>query len=236
MKSRIAAIVTIAISLTTTAKAACPAPPADAVAVIGALHGLHAKASGFDYAALGKAIADFRPDVMVLEVRPDELIDRAVTPGRPEYPQVVWPLLKSLDVIAVPMEPGAEVFKAMVAEAGLAFDDFRRTDPVGSAAVTALTDATEAALLTYWRNPSRAHDAVTAAAGNSLNALQYGLVGAKAFAVQTRWNDYMADRVAEAVAAHPGRRVLVLGSWRNRERLQQAVIPSRATAVCFTTD
>lgn len=236
MKPRIAAITLAVLCVAPMAQAACPTPPADAVTVIGALHGLHAKAPGFDYAALHKAIVDFRPDVVVLEVRPDELIDRAATPGRPEYPQVVWPLLKTLDVVAVPMEPGGEVFKAMVAEAGAAFDDFRRTDPVGAAAVNVLDDAIEAAMLIYWRTPARAHDAVTAAAADCLNAAQYGLAGDKAFAIQTRWDDYMVDRVVEAVAAHPGRRVLVLGSWRNRERLQQAVIPSRATPACFATD
>ncbi|MET0294943.1 MAG: hypothetical protein ABW042_07990 [Phenylobacterium sp.] len=234
MKSTLTALVFCA--LASTAHAACPTPPADAVAVIGALHGLHAKAPGFGYGALRQAIVDFRPDVLVLEVRPDELIDRAVTPGRPEYPQVVWPLLKTMKVIAVPMEPGGDMFKAMVAEAGAAFDDLRRADPAAHAAVDALDTATETAMLTWWRSPGRAHDAVTAAAATGLNAVQYGFAGEKAFAVQSRWNDYMAQRVAEAVATHPGRRVLVLGSWRNRERLEQAVIASRAATACFAMD
>ncbi|WP_369059881.1 hypothetical protein ABOZ73_00610 [Caulobacter sp. 73W] len=234
MKSTLTALVFAA--LASTAQAACPVPPANAVAVIGALHGLHAKTPGFSYAALRRAIVDFRPDVLVVEVRPDELIDRAATPGRPEYPEVVWPLLKTMQVVAVPMEPGGEAFKAMVTEAGAAFDGFRRADPAAHAAVDALDTATEAAMLTWWRTPDRAHDAVTAAAANGLNTVQYSFAGDKAFAVQTRWNDYMAERVAQAVAAHPGRRVLVLGSWRNRERLEQAVIASRAAQACFATD
>lgn len=215
------------------AQAACPAPRADAVAVIGALHGLHAKSAGFSYAALRRAILDFQPDVMVLEVRPDELIDHAATPGRPEYPEVVWPLLKQHKIVSVPMEPGGDLFKTMAAQAGGAFDAFRLADPQGAKAAIALDDAAQAALLAYWRSPAQTQDAATAAAAAGLDALRYGLAGDKAYEIQVRWDDYMADRVTEAVAANPGRRVLVLGSWRNRQRLVQAVIPSRLVEACL---
>ncbi|MDG2522213.1 hypothetical protein P7B02_11740 [Caulobacter segnis] len=236
MKLRSVAVALALFSSTSAAHAACPAQPADAVAVIGALHGLHAKSSGFSYAALRRAILDFKPDVLVLEVRPDELIDRAVTPGRPEYPEVIWPLLKQRKIVSVPMEPGGDVFKAMITEAGSAFETFRRDQPDSAKALSTLDDATEAALLTYWSTPARAHDSLTAAAAAGLGAVRYGLAGDKAFGVQVRWDNYMADRVAETVAAHPGRRVLVLGSWRNRERLVQAVIPSRLVDACFAVD
>ncbi len=203
---------------------AAPAAAApDSVTVIGALHGLHAEEPAFDNDALKAAILAFKPDVLVLEVRPDELEGRTATPGRPEYPAVIWPLLANTKVIAVAMEPGGETFKEMTGAAGLAFDAFGKRDPEGAKALSAADDAIEAALLARWRDAAQTQDEATAAVTAGFQQLQFALVGGGLDKVQARWDGFMAARVVEAVRANPGKRVMVLGSYRNRVLLEAAV-------------
>ncbi|MDP3784103.1 MAG: hypothetical protein Q8Q79_14445, partial [Sphingopyxis sp.] len=41
-------------------------------------------------------------------------------------------------------------------------------------------------------------------------------------AAQARWDSHMSARMVEAVRANPGKRVMVIGSYKNRAMLQQA--------------
>jgi hypothetical protein len=198
-------------------------PPADAVLVLGALHGLHAREESFAYDALRGVLDTFRPDVVVLEVRPDELIARADTPGRPEYPAVIWRWLADAGAEAVAMEPGGQRFKALAGAAGAAFAALDRNDPQGKAALSAFDDALEAALLTYWRHPSQTQDATTARMVDGHVALRAAIAGPAFVKVQSAWDDDMAQVVARTVRSRPGKRVLVLGSYRNRGQLENAV-------------
>lgn len=203
---------------------AAPAAAApDSVTVIGALHGLHEREPAFGYAALEAAIRAFDPDVLVLEVRPDELAERKATPGRPEYPAVVWPLLAERRLAAVAMEPGGETFKELSGAAGAAFTAFEATDPDAAKALAQVDDAVETALLAHWRDAARSQDDTTARVTAGVQALQFALVGDALAGVQARWDGFMAARAVAAVRDNPGKRVLVLGSYRNRATLEAAL-------------
>lgn len=227
------------LSLLLAAAFACALPagaaePAAPVAVIGALHGLHAREPDFGYAALAAAIVAFRPDVLVLEVRPDELAERKQTPGRPEYPAVLWPLLARSSVAVHAMEPGGAAFAEMAGKAGAAFKAFEARDPEGAKALARVTDSFEAALVARWRTPADTQDAATAAAAEALQTVQFTLVGPDLAEVQRRWDGHMASRAVEAARAAPNKRVLVLASYRNRAGIEarlRAELPSRVVAV-----
>jgi hypothetical protein len=88
------------------------------VFVLGALHELHKSEESFSFDDLREALLELKADVWVLEVRPAELTARSHTPGRPEYPAVIWPLLKQTRAVAVAMEPGGDEFKSRQARAG----------------------------------------------------------------------------------------------------------------------
>lgn len=207
--------------------------PSDPVVVLGALHKLHEREPAFDYDALRATILSFRPDVMVLEVRPDELEAMSATPGRPEYPAVIWPLLVGLKVDAVAMEPGGDLFKDITGEAGAAFEQLNHSDPTGAAALSRLGESADNALLAYWQAPSQIHDDKTASMADGLQAAQFALAGARFEAAQARWEGHMAAQVVRAVRGNPGKRVLVIGSYKNRAVLERAVrvaAPQRALA------
>ncbi|MBB6427509.1 hypothetical protein [Sphingopyxis sp. JAI128] len=200
-----------------------PAPPKDAVLVVGALHDLHPREPAFGYDDLGAAIRAFAPDVLVLEVRADELAGRTATPGRPEYPAVIWPLLAAMEVETVAMEPDGALFGAISGEAGAAFDAMRRRDPGGAAALSRLAADVDAFLLAYWQGAAQVQDATTAALADGVQSARFALAGPAFAQAQARWDDFMTGRALAAVRAHPGKRVMVIGSYKNRALLDAAL-------------
>jgi len=213
---------------TTTANAA---DPASQVLVIGALHDLHTREPAFGYDQLRAAILAFSPDVLVLEVRPDELAERKVTPGRPEYPAVIWPLLAKMGIEAIAMEPGGEIFKSITSQAGAAFEALGRRDPDAAAALSRLETNVDEILLVHWQCAEQAQDETTASMTAGVQAAQFALVGPAFAAAQARWEGHMSDRALQVVRANPDKRVMVIGSYKNRHMLERVVrdaAPQRA--------
>lgn len=203
----------------------------DRVLVIGALHHLHEREPAFGYDQLRAAIIAFAPDVLVLEVRPDELAERKATPGRPEYPAVIWPLLALMKTATVAMEPGGDLFKAITGEAGAAFAALKQRDPGGAEALSRFDTAAEDILLVHWQSAGQVQDQTTAALAAGVQAAQFALAGPAFAAAQSRWENHMSEQVLQAMRAHPGKRVMVIASHKNRAMLERTVreaAPQRA--------
>jgi hypothetical protein len=195
---------------------AATAPP-DGVYVVGAIQRLHATEPSFSFDDLRRIIEVVRPEVLVLEVRPDELAERKETQGRPEYPAVVWPWLAAHPTTALPMEPGGKVFEAMTGDAGRRFAAFAKQKPEADAYMSRLGRALSTVLQDHWRHPADAHDTVTLDLVRAQGLAQARLGGHEFETSQAAWDGYMVDRTREAIAANPGKRILVLASYRNLE-------------------
>ena len=220
-----------------TAVAAEPQPgKADEVIVIGALHRLHETEEGFGYAELERLIRTARADVLVLEVTPEELEGLTETRGRPEYPQVVWKLIEKDRAKAVAMEPGGALYKQMTTAAGDFFAAADKADPARARFAADYRKAYEASLLAYWRTAADTQDANTEALARGWYAVQDNLYGAEQKQLQDRWDGYMGDAAAKAVTDFPGKRILVLGSYRNRHRLQAAIRSAAPGRLVDTAD
>lgn len=199
------------------------AMPDGPVLIVGALHQLHDREPAFGYDRLRASILAFKPDILVLEVRPDELAERKATPGRPEYPAMVWPLLTEMRVDAVAMEPDGEMFKELAGEAGAAFAALSQRDPEGAAALSRLEKAMDDVLLAYWQSPAQVQNEQTAAIAAGVQAAQFALAGPSFAAAQARWDSHMAGQVVRTVRSHPGKRVMVIASYKNRALLERMV-------------
>lgn len=193
------------------------------VMVIGALHDLHDREPAFGYDILRAAILAFAPDILVLEVRPDELSEKRATPGRPEYPAVIWPLLAQMEAKVVAMEPGGAMFKAITGDAGKAFDTLRRDNPDATVALSRLDTAVDHVLLAYWQNAAQVQDQMTESLAASVQTAQFALAGPGFAAAQSRWEAYMTDRTRQTARANPDKRILVIGSYKNRAMLDRAL-------------
>ena len=200
----------------------------DGVFIVGALHRLHEQEESFTFDDLRRIVAAIRPGVMVLEVRPDELAERKDTPGRPEYPAVIWPLLSESGATAVAMEPGPPQFAELTGQASNEMKSFASRDPDGAKRWSSYQKSLEVVLFAHWRHPADAHDTVTADLSRSYYVMQRVRVGDAFDAVQSRWDKLMVDNALAAIRKAPGKRVLVLCSYRNRYHFEDAIRPQAA--------
>ncbi|WP_114954660.1 hypothetical protein [Sphingosinicella terrae] len=197
-------------------------PRADGVYIVGALQRLHEREPSFTYGRLRDILDRLDPDLVVLEVRPDELARRTDTPGRPEYPAVVWPWLAHRNVAAAAMEPGGPTFAAMVEAASARFEALERDRPESAAYLASLNRSLSRVLEAHWTHPADSQDRVTRDLLRAHGLAQAALGGPEFARGQAEWDDYMIARTREAVAAHPGRRILVLASYRNLDAFLEA--------------
>lgn len=195
---------------------ATPAAAKDAeIFVLGALHGLHEKEESFGYAELGRVIDKIRPEVIMLEVTPEELAGKLETQGRPEYPKVIWPMLSRPGMKAYAMEAGQPLYGELTGDAGKRFGDFKRDAPADDAALSSHGAATSAVLLAHWKSVADTQDEATDALGRAREQLNAAMVAGSGPG-QKRWDGVMVYAVKAAIAGNPGKRILVIGSYRNR--------------------
>jgi hypothetical protein len=197
----------------------CAATPANAddteLFILGALHGLHEQEESFGYAELERVIEAIKPDVMLLEVTPDELAGRLETKGRPEYPKVIWPMLARNQVEAYAMELGQPQYGELTGDAGRRWGEFKKSFPADDSALTAHATATSNVLLAHWKSVADTQDNATDALGRARTELSDAMV-AESAPIQMRWDMAMVESVKAAIAENAGKRILVLGSYRNR--------------------
>lgn len=193
------------------------------VYIVGALHGLHEREDSFDYAALSRVIDGIDPEVLVLEVRPDELTERKDTPGRPEYPKTVWPWLRGKTVAAIALELGNPEFTRRVTLVGERFAAFKQGEPRKSAWWSSYQTSLEQALLAHWRRASQTHDRVTEDLARSYYLTQYAVLSSELQQLQEQWDEEMVALARAAVRDNPDKKVLILVSYRNRHRFVDAI-------------
>ena len=207
------------ITLAAFALIGCVATPAVAkdteLFILGALHGLHEQEESFGFGELERVIEAIKPDVLMLEVTPEELAGKLETKGRPEYPKVIWPMLGRLQAKAYAMEVAQPLYGELTGDAGARWGEFKKSLPADDAALTAHSTATSNVLLAHWKSVADTQDQATDALGRARVQLS-GAMAAGTDPVQVRWDSAMVESVKSAIAENPGKRVLVLGSYRNR--------------------
>jgi len=183
--------------------------------ILGALHGMHEQEESFGYAQLDRVIAAIKPDVLLLEVTPEELAGKLETKGRPEYPKVIWPMLARSEVNAYAMEAAQPLYGELTGDAGKQWAAFKQNAPLEEAALSAHSSATSNVLLAHWKSVADTQDEATDTLARARSSLSAAMVPGTV-AGQKRWDSEMIDAVKGAMAKHPGKRILVLGSYRNR--------------------
>jgi len=189
--------------------AAQAAAPND-VYVLATLYQRHTTTPVYGHDTLRQIIHRIRPTVVVLDVSPQELQARTVHPSKAEYPEVIFPLVRSEGFVAYPGEPPEPTFGEIVAQLGAELTSFREERPMEAEADRAFNAASYAALAVLWRSPADVNGGATDAVLRGRRAYQDRMVGAKVAEAWTRWNEHAATMVRRAAAEHPGERILVL--------------------------
>jgi hypothetical protein len=198
-----------------------PAYAASEVFLLGTLYKRHEQVPAYDVATLTRIVETVAPEVLVLDVTPDELKKQAVFPGKVEYTKGIFPLLKKHKFIVYPAEPAEPLFTEIVDAAKASLARFDKEQPVLSASFKRTEKNVYTVLGSHWTSAARVQDNITGEMIDSVARLQGELVGSAIKDGDERWDRHTADVVIKAASEHPGKRILVLTGIRNRPLVQR---------------
>lgn len=221
-------------ALATAAAAAVKTPPAQ-VAVLATLHQLHATTPAYSFEALGRAIEQLRPDVLCVELQPDDLGLRPTEATKQEYSAVVYPLIDRHHYRVYAMEPAEPTYSEILKPYIQAGHDFSVREPEQAEAFSRYSDGAYIGLQTYWTSPARVNDAVTDSVLRAKHDLQQAMVGAGERVGWERWNQQFLGVILQAAKENPGKRIVVIvgaehGYWLRGHLAQAAGVRLLDTA------
>lgn len=195
------------IEMTTTGTA----PPATTtpVAVLGTLAEFHRHAIPYDLAALVHLVRELRPDLLCLDMTPDQWRRREFGDLPPEYREALLPLARQTDIVAVPIagdrppsEPSASGWRgALIALLRRLLAFVQRTAP-GPAAL----------------NEGSLHHVA-----DGLYNLIARLGGPQSVRAWRAHTDHLVAQVLSVARRDPGRRVLVVVNLRHCHHIRPAL-------------
>ena len=170
------------------ADAADPGPAE--VVVLSTLHQYHDEIDGYSFEALGKIIEALEPDVLAVELTPNDLASRREQNTKQEYQLSVFPLLDRHDYKTVPLEPAPPLFDELVgmfreAHGALAENAPDKVD-VWGLYVESLYDS----LFEYWDSAQAVNSPTTDALFEAKHRFQAALFGPLEAEVWERWNEH----------------------------------------------
>jgi hypothetical protein len=183
--------------------------------VLATLYGRHKTVTAYDLPTLRKIISAIKPDVLVLDVTPMELKEGKVWPGKIEYTEVIFPLIKNGRYRVYPAEPDEPMFSEIVNATIEAIRKFEAANPETATAMKQFTVSTYDALKSYWRTPAEVNSQVTDRVLHGKKALEAQLQGTVRADGQKRWDQHTVDVARRAVKENRGKRVLVLVGIEN---------------------
>jgi hypothetical protein len=197
--------------------------PATEVYVLATLYGRHATTPAYGHATLREVIIQADPDVVVLDVSPEELRRQTVTPSKTEYPEVIFPLVREHAYRAYAGEPDEPEFTEIVSNLSDALRRFREERPQQAMIDQAYNEATYAALAEVWHTPADVNSALTDQLLAARRSYQDRMAGPKVAQSWRRWNEHTVEVVRTAIRENPGKRVLVLIGVENCAQLRPAL-------------
>jgi len=189
------------------------------VYVLASLYRRHEEIRSYDLAALRRTVVAIRPDVLIVDCTPTEVRERRGSPGKIEYPGVIFPLADSQRWEMYAAEPDEPLFSEIVERGTAARRTAAATQPDAVAALKAYESGVYAVLAQHWQSPAAVHDDVTVAVLEGLIALEARYYGD----AQIRWDRHWTDVILQAVDENPGQRLLAITGVKNRPRIIRAL-------------
>lgn len=193
------------------------------VFVLATLYHRHAATPAYSHDSLRQIVRRIDPQVLVLDVSPEELRSETVAPSKAEYPEVIFPWLRANPLPVYPGEPDEPAFTQIVSQLGADLQRFRAEDPERAQVDKAFNDAAYAALAQLWTSPAAVNSAVTDQVLHARRVYQDQVTGAGVANAWRRWNAHALQVVHRALAEHPGKRLLVLLGVENCGPLRNAL-------------
>ena len=177
---------------------------------LGTLYQRHKTVAAYDLNVLRETILAIKPDVLVLDVTPSELQQQKVFPNKIEYPEVIFPLVRSGKYRVYAAEPPEPMFSELVQPLSQTFESMREKRPEDAAILNRYTDNVYEALKATWHSPADVNSAVTDKVLAGLKTFRAKLLGPVDENTERKWNGHTVSVALRAMKENPGQRVLVL--------------------------
>ncbi len=204
------------------------------VMVLATLHQLHGQVDFYTFEDLTRILKRFSPEVLAVELTPQELKDRRPQPVKQEYPRSVYPLLDALPWEVVPLEPEEPLYSELVALGRRAVENLQRRSPDTLEHFGLYVNTLYQVLLRWWRSPAEVNSAETDRHMEIKHGYQSALFGDDEKTGWERWNQHFLDRILEATARHPQGRMLVLVGVEHAYWLRQHLREQEGVALMDT--
>jgi len=190
------------------APAAMAAQPATVV-VLDTLHQMHAQVPAYGNTTLGHAVEYLKPDVLCVELQPEDLATRPPEKNKQEYPSVIYPLIDRHHYRVYPLEPAEPLFGALLAPYRNNAVAFSTREPARAEAFGKYSEGLYAALQAHWTSAAAVNDEVTDTVFRAKHALQAALMGPAERDGWEAWNGHFLEVIQRAARENPGRRIVV---------------------------
>ncbi len=200
-------------------------PPSSDVVVLCALHQLHEQAPFYTYADLSAAVEKLHPDVLAVELTPEDLKDRVEQKNKREYQNSVYPLLRRHNWATVALEPEGPRRTELIGLLRGAEQELQKTAPQKDEAFDTYNDTLFKYLLSEWHSGVDVNASWTDRLFAVKHSFQHSLYGLQEEQGWEGWNQYFLQQIVTASKQNPGKRIVVIvgvehGYWL-REHLRK---------------
>jgi hypothetical protein len=213
MIGRLLFALALAVALLSPAGVDARVPPAQVmpakVIVLVTLHRMHETVPGYSFDRLGRIIEHLKPDVLCVELQPEDLTARPDESTKREYPKVIYPLIDRHHYRVYALEPAEPTYSAIIKPYVAGAQAFQQEQPSMASAFGQYSKGLYAGLTAYWTSPARINDATTDAQLRAKHALQQAMMGAAERTGWQRWNGEFLATITRAARENPGKRIVV---------------------------
>lgn len=180
------------------------------ILVLSTLHQLHGQLDYYTYDHLSHIITSFAPEVLAVELTPDDLHARKPQRVKQEYQQSVYPLLDALGCETIPLEPAEPLYSELVGLGKKAMEDLQKRNPAAVEQFGLYVNALYDVLFNWWRSPLDVNSSETDRHFEIKHRYQNEVFGEDEEKGWELWNQHFLEQILAAAAKYPEGRILVL--------------------------
>lgn len=179
------------------------------VFVLSTLHQFHGKNNSYTFEKLSQIVEGYRPDIIAVELTPEDLRTRKEQKTKVEYQKSIFPSADKIGAKMVPLEPAEPKFSELVGLIRASDSELREKKPDAAEGFSAYVDALYGYLFGYWKSAAEVNSARTDALSEVKHNYQNSLYGEKQEKGWEGWNSHFLEKILETARANKGSRILV---------------------------
>ena len=193
------------------------------IMVLSTLHRFHEEIGYYTYEHLSRIIEHFSPDILAVELTPDDLDSRKPQRVKSEYQHSVYPMMETKPWKVIPLEPEEPKYSELVQMGRRATETLAREHPEAMEGFGLYVNALYEVLLHWWDSPLDVNSVETDRHFEVKHKYQGALFGKDEEDGWELWNRHFLEQILDAGASCPKCRMLVLVGVEHSYWLRKAL-------------